>query len=140
MKRTEFDDTLLEGSGQEFVRKLVANVPDDELSMAWRSSLNERLRAEAAPAPKRQRMAWFLRPALGLAFAGALAAVVMLRTSPMETPTVRKSGNLEAALVQDHQQTIVMSDVAGFGMNPMESRPTETSMGEDWSEVDFESL
>jgi hypothetical protein len=40
----------------------------------------------------------------------------------------------------DHQQSIVMSDVAGFGVNPLESRPTESNLGDDWSEVDFESL
>ncbi len=138
MKKTEFDDTLLEGSGQEFVRKLVSNVPDDELSLAWRSALNERLLV-AAPL-KKQKMAWFLRPAMGLAFAGALAAVVMIRTSPMETPIVRSTGTLEAALVRDHQQNLMMSDVAGLGVNPLESRPTESSVGDDWSEVDFTSL
>ncbi len=140
MKRKEFDDTLLEGSGQEFVRGLVANVPDDDLSMAWRSSLNERLLQTAHVAPKKQRMAWFLRPAMGLAFASALAAVLMIRMSPPSSSIVRTTGSLEAALVRDHEQNIVMSDVAGLGVNPMESRPTDSNLGDDWSEVDFESL
>ena len=141
MKRTQFDDKMLEGAGQEFVRNLVSSVPDDELSMAWRSSLNERLLVTAQQTQKKkQRVAWFLRPAMGLSLTGALAALLMIRTAPMTMPAVRSSGNLEAALVQDHQQNLVMSDVAGLGVNPMESRPTESIMSDDWAEVDFESL
>jgi hypothetical protein len=139
-RRNEFDDKLLEGEGQALVHKLVAGMPDEDLSMAWRSALNERLLETAAHQRRRQRVAWFMRPAMGLAFAGALAAVVMIRTAPVGAPIRTHSGALEAALVQDHRQNAFTSEVAGLGVNPLESRPTEVITGSDWSEFELESL
>lgn len=136
----QFDDSKLEGEGQMMVKTLVSSLPEEELSMAWRSSLNEELRKTAVKSRRRQYLGWIARPAFGLAFAGALAAVVMIRTAPTSTPSVRSSGRLEAALVQEHQQNLLMSDVAGVGMYPIESRPTENAPADDWSEVDLESL
>jgi hypothetical protein len=138
--RNEFDDTKLNDAGQKMVRELVSNLPEDELSLAWRSALNEQLLQTAQAKRKRQRFLFVFRPAMGLALAGAMAAVVMIRTSQMSIPTVRDTSNLEAVLVQDHQQNIVMSDLAGFSMIPAESRPTEGSISDPWSEFDLESL
>jgi hypothetical protein len=135
----EFNDSLLEADGQKLIQRLVAEVPDDELSLAWRSSLNEQL-IQVAAVKHKKRSSWLLKPAFGLAFAGALAAVVMIRTAPVNTPSVESSGTLEAALVRDHQQSMIVSDVVGIGLNPLESRPTDVPPLDEWSEVDLESL
>jgi hypothetical protein len=139
-RENQFDDSKLQSEGQMMVKNLVSSLPEDQLSMAWRSSLNEQLLKTAAKTRRRQYLGWIARPAFGLAFAGALAAVVMIRTAPVPASHVRSSGRLEAALVQEHQQNLLMSDVAGVGMMPSESRPTENAASEDWSEVDLESL
>lgn len=140
--RKEIDDNLLESTGQLQVRELVSNLPDDSLSLAWRSSLNEKLLVTAQKSRRRQMLTtWIMKPAFGLALAGAFAAVIMFRVSGMEDPLPVAQGHLEAALVREHQQNVTLSDVVGYGINPMESHPTEGAVSmEDWSEVDIDSL
>ena len=139
--KNEFDDRMLESDGQQQVRQLVSGLPEDTLSMAWRSSLNEKLMQNAKQNRRRQLLTWTLRPALGLGLAGIFAFVVMFRASTVSEPApVHKTNQLEAALVHDHEQNLLMSDVAGVGLNPIESRPTQSTESDAWSEVDFESL
>src|SRR5690606_38106834 len=101
MNRNQIDDAKLTSPGQEKIREIVSGLPVDSLSMAWRSSLNEQLRQTATVARKRRRFQLLMRPAVGLAAAGALAVVAMLQTGGLKSgPTSVASGTLEAALVQ----------------------------------------
>jgi len=145
------NDELLNSAAQQAMRDVVRNIPDDSLSMAWRSSLNEKLLAEVAVQKKRQRFNWYLRPALGLGLACTLAVLVVFRPAP----TVKRGPSLapvsqpgiEAALVTTHRQSTVAWDVAGVGLNPVEmstdsdSVPVRSSgSSSGWSEDDLESL
>lgn len=143
-------DQRLESPAQRAVRDAVRQLPDEELSMAWRSSLNERLRAESA-VQKRATRRWHLalRPALGLGMACALAAVVTFRlgSGPTSTPTPAVlDSELEAALFSAHRQVVGHADVAGTGLLPSEVnyvRREEAPLPSEWSEpevVDLESL
>jgi len=146
------NDELLNSAAQQAMRDVVRNIPDDSLSMAWRSSLNEKLLAEVAVQKKRQRFNWYLRPALGLGLACTLAVLVVFRPAPTakrsqgQPPVVSQSG-IEAALVTTHRQSTVAWDVAGVGLNPVEmstdsdSVPVRSSgSSSGWSEDDLESL
>lgn len=134
-------DEKLNTSGQLQVRDLVKGLAEDQVSMAWRSSLNEKL-LQAAPV---KRSAWsrILRPALGLAAAGALALTFVMQQP--EAKGVISGGNssaLEARLMADHQQTIALVDLSGPGLSPDETNyvSSEPSTDYDSLEVDLSAL
>jgi hypothetical protein len=146
MKPFEVDDKALESPAQKQVHELVSQLPEDSLSLAWRSALNEKLLA-TAPKPRRSVWTWMMKPAAGLAVAGALAVVLISRTgispspSPVAVNQTTSNGQLEAALIQDHRELVQVSDVVGAGLNPEESSPSETlTLDGNWNEYDFESL
>jgi hypothetical protein len=142
MKEMRMDDAMLESPAQDQMRELVSSLPEDSLSLSWRSELNEKLLASAQKSKQSKRISWVLRPTLGLAAAGALALVVVIRSGPTATTPMAQRSGLEAALVRDHRQTVELTDVVGAGLNPLESHPTSEVRveGSDWSEVDFENL
>jgi hypothetical protein len=138
-------DAQLATPAQSAMREVVQALPEESLSMAWRSGLNERLIAEGARHQRRRRFFWMLRPAAGLAMAGALAAVFMIRTSsvPDVTPNTGGSDSFEAALLSAHNEASQFADVAGSGVRPMEAAYASRDHAPDdlgWSEVDIESL
>ncbi len=136
-------DAKLSLPGQAAMRDVVSQLPDEMPSMAWRSELNTKLMAEASRRNRRARFVWALRPAAGLAFAGALAFVFVLRSTPTPSASTATTGTLEAEIVTAHTQAATFADVAGTGVRPMEasyvsrSAPIEEF---DWSEVDVENL
>jgi hypothetical protein len=141
-------DERLQSASQQAMRSVVKALPDDTLSMAWRSGLNERLVAESAQRQRRQRISWFLRPALGFGLAGALAMVAFFhsstQTSKVQPLARNSSGRLEAALVNTHSQVTLAMDVAGVGVTPAEasygSSDVPQSIATGWSEEDLDSL
>ena len=142
MKKMRIDDSMLESPAQDRMRELVSSLPEDSLSLAWRSQLNERLLESAGRSRRRSRMLWVLKPSLGLAMAGALAAVVMLKLDTVQPVVAHQNSGLEAALVQDHRSSVELTDMVGAGLNPLESHPTSSyaADGSDWNEVDLDSL
>lgn len=142
---SEPTDAQLATRAQCAMREVVQALPEDSLSMAWRSGLNERLIAEGKRRQRRRRFFWVLRPAAGLAMAGALAAVFMIRTSqvPDIAPAHSSSHSLEAALLSTHNEVSEFADVAGTGVRPMEAAYASRGHAPenlDWSELDIESL
>jgi len=141
-------DEKLESASQQAMRAVVKGLPDDTLSMTWRSSLNEKLLAEVAAQPKRRRTVWFLRPALGLGLACTLAVVVIFRgtTGAPNAQSTAGTEGLEAALVSVHRQATLDSEVAGVGVSPLEmvsygsSASSPISAPPQWTEADLDSL
>ena len=122
------------------IREAVKALPEDSLSLAWRSDLNERLRAMG---PQVRRRAWFWhfgRPALGLSLAGCLALMVTLRMVAPQTGTGVGVG-IEDALIQTVAETTRVRDVTGAGLLPQElNETTRIEFEEEWSELDLGAL
>lgn len=139
-------DARLNSEAQVAMRDVVRALPEDSVSMAWRSALNERLLAEAVT-PKR-RFAWLnfsWRPAVGLALAGALAGIIIFRPNSAAPATSAHgaTASLEAELITTHTQYATFVDVAGLGALPMDTAYASrqgTDETPDWSELDLESL
>ena len=107
--RNDWDERL-EGPEQQSVRNLVATLPDEEPSMAWRSQLNERLRALPAQARRKWwELAW--KPTVGLALAGGLAVLVFVKPTP--APTLESTPSVSVA---DAMITICSVYLATFAM------------------------
>jgi len=143
MKRNDELEGKLATPDQQAMREVVRALPDETVSLAWRSALNEEILRMAPPIRRRDRFAWLMRPALGLACAGALA-VAMLMHNPIASRTVQPANSgLEAALLDAHDQATGFADVTGGGLSVTEvsygasHKPARTL---EWSESDVESL
>lgn len=136
-------DARLNGAGQEAMRNLVRELPEDSLSMAWRSSLNERILAEEKAKARKSRWTWALRPAFGLACAGALAFVFVFHAPMSRSRATAAKPSIESELLTAHAQSSVFADVAEAGLRPSEAsyvarQAPDSDVG--WTEVDIESL
>ena len=135
-------DSRLDSAGQQTISKMVQSLPDDTLSMAWRSSLNERLMETAVKKRKKQRLAWVLRPALGLGLASVLAVVVMFQPRMHQTNPVADRG-LETAILADHHNSVIFNEVSSAGLNAnevtTEANPQEPEDGL-WNDSDVQGL
>lgn len=130
------NDERLHGEGQSQVAEWVRGLPEETPSMAWRATLNEKVRAEAQTRA-RARWRWSLaRPALGLATAAALAFVVLVPRPALRTAPAK--GHLEASLVALHEQSVETADIVGIGLGASET-PVSTSRVADPLE-DLEAL
>jgi len=143
MRESEMEniDECLESEGQEAMRQLVKAMPEDSLSMAWRSSLNEKIVASAV---KQKRRRWFLNamiPSVGMSVACGLALLVLART-PAPTTVSGRNIEMEKSMLSAHRMADVSSDVAGAGLAPSETADvTKGSAGSDWNdEADVETL
>ncbi len=136
-------DAKLTTSAQRQVADTVRALPEETVSLAWRSALNERLAPIAAKKVRVRRVGWLWKPTAGLAMAGALAVAVMFRIAPSPTiSSVSVSSGVEANLVAFHQQSEVAYDVAGPGLaNPDAIEKTTGKNTEpNWTEDDLSSL
>lgn len=132
-------DALLNSDAQRAVRNAVRGLPEESLSLSWRSSLNEKL-LQVRPIPKwRIRLAATWKPVAGLALAGCLAMMITLRTTE---PPIRHSSSLEASLVSVYDEQANSDEVAGSGLAFHEvSDTTRTNdSSSDWSESDLTNL
>lgn len=110
----------------EFLADAVKSLPEDTLSLAWRSELNERLFAEAAAGRRSSRRLWVWRPALGLALAGALALAIYLpgaNEANRPSPTLGRS-SVESQMANAHVDAVNALYVAGHGLAAYEATPT----------------
>lgn len=143
LKMKEQDlDRMLESDGGLQIRQVVQSMPDEQVSMAWRSQLNERLTTVVVAKQRKRRFTWILSPALGLSLAGALAMIVMTKTpTQMDTAGVGAGTKLEESLVASYQDSLRYSDITGVGLNTDEVVSKRSSQAVyDYNEVDFGSL
>lgn len=149
--RTEFDelklteqelDRLLESESGIQIRNAVHDMPDEAVSMAWRSDLNEKLGMHISKEQRRRRFAWIVSPALGLGLAGALAFAVFFKTPTItESRQTAQQSKLEESLVASYEDNLRYSDITGVGLSPDEVVNRRTTQATyDIIEVGFDSL
>jgi hypothetical protein len=135
-------DSLLSAPEQRAVAEVVSQLPEDSVSMAWRSQLNERLLAAAPPVRPSRR--WILRPALALGAAGALALSLILTSKGLNgsEPLEITASSLETKMIAAHRESVGYYDIAGPGLVPLETDRPSTGQpeGYDLSEVDLNAL
>jgi hypothetical protein len=111
-------DQELNSASQMQVRQVVKALPEEALSLSWRSQLNERLRAEEARKRKQNLAAWVWKPGAAVALAGALAVAFMTRLPDMGPVT--NSPGVEKALVNTYLEGRASWAVAGDGITANE--------------------
>jgi len=136
------DDEKLKTPGQMAMRSLVSALPEEEVSMAWRSSLNQQLMQVAAKKQRRRRFLWVASPIAGLSFVSALAFVVMLQPFGHK-PLAAPDHGVESAILADHHASMILGDMTSAGLNSTEVSTEANAKDPDegiWNESDVESL
>ena len=133
-------DVLLRSESQQMIQRAVKSLPEESLSLAWRSALNEKLRQARPISRWRTRFAVAWRPALALALTGCLAAVLMMRNTPIVA--TRHNEGIEASLVSVYDDSANSDELAGSGLAYHEVNDTTkaNNSSSDWSESDLTSL
>jgi hypothetical protein len=108
----------LSSASQIQTRDVVRTLPDEALSLSWRSELNERLRAEAGRKRKRNLAAWVWKPTAGVVLAGVVAVAFFTRMPDMGP--VSKAPAFERALVNTYVEGNASWVVAGDGVTANE--------------------
>ena len=106
-------DRQLSSAAQKQVHEVVKALPEETLSLAWRSELNTRLRNEIVHKKRVNLFGWVWKPAAGVALAGALAVGFFFRTP--EANLAPPSGGIENALVNHYVDSTASWEVAGDG-------------------------
>ncbi|RYG22427.1 hypothetical protein EON82_17110 [bacterium] len=114
------DERRLDSEAQRQAAEWVRALPQDDVpSLAWRSALNESIRAEAERKARKRWRFTLLRPTLGLAAAASLALVLF---APRSTPkSVPVASRLEASLLALHEESVRTADIVGTGVRPSEA-------------------
>ncbi len=138
-------DQRLEGAGQQQVAKVVQALPEETVSMAWRSALNEKVLLASKARQRAKVINWVWRPTAGLALASALAIVFVMRTGApvMSAPSGLTSNSVEAKLVAFHRDSSLAYDVSGPGLTNTDAveGKADLKLGEpNWTEDDLSSL
>jgi hypothetical protein len=136
-------DRRLESEAHLQIRQAVQAMPEDSVSMAWRSQLNEALVQKIEAKQRKRRFTWILSPALGLGMAGALAFVLMTKTPDISvnSSSFANRPNLEESLIASHRDTVDYTDITGVGLNPDEVVSKRSNAASyDYNEVDLGSL
>lgn len=131
-------DRALEAT--EGVRHMVASLPEEEPTLAWRSALSERIHQEASKRDKRRRWNFVWRPFAGVALASALAVVMLNRVPNSGMVQPSSSRSLEASLAQAHQDAMAASEVTSYAPVVAVSDEAREELHPTWNEVDLEAL
>lgn len=106
----QIDDLLADND--DWSRQCVAALAEDEPSLAWRSQLNERLRAHA-PKVRRPFWAWAWRPASVTAVAAVMGVALLFQMGTFSGPVDNGLGD---ELVQWHRDTETAFELVGVGV------------------------
>src|SRR5579862_8678015 len=111
-------DRRLQSPAQVQMGEVIKALPEETLSLAWRSELNTKLRAQAIHRRKLNLFGWLWKPAAGVALAGCLAVAFVFHEPAPQTPAA--SGGIESALVGDYVDSTASWEVAGDGASVSE--------------------
>lgn len=130
-------DRELNSDSQMRVREIVRALPEETLSLSWRSELNGKLREQVARKKRLDLAGWLWKPAAGVALAGALAIAFVARM-PMHGPTAAHDG-VENALVNSYLDSTaaweVAGDNAGLG-DAKDAAGKAAPVSNDWEQED----
>ena len=121
----------------EPMRKLIEDLPEDGLSMAWRADLNEKLRA-LAPTPKSRTWGWLWKPAAGLGLASVLAVAILIKSPSANPSTAVAESAIAQAMLEAHQQSVAQQELETVSTEALGSDTSNVPF--DWNESDLTTL
>jgi hypothetical protein len=109
---------MLESESGQGIRSIIQAMPEDTVSLQWRSALNERLLALAPTKKKLSAAMVGLRALVGVALASAVCLVVFVKSdsTKVHTASMVDPSTFASALITEHRQSVVSSEIAGPGI------------------------
>jgi hypothetical protein len=121
-------NAMLESKNSQAMRNLIQAMPEETVSLQWRSALNERL-LSLAPTKKKISAAMVgLRALVGVGLATAVCLVVFVKADhgKSEAATLVDPASFASALITEHRQSVVSSEIAGPGIVDGEPEKSNT--------------
>jgi len=131
-KDVNIEDSRLNSDGQQKIAALVKALPDEDLSMSWRSDLNVKLMAaqEAKRKRKATRKIFTWGTSLSCGVAASVLGVMLMSPANVVKPNTRTSSPIMASeLVKAHQESLVLASVSAIPSATHETSITEDSYG-----------
>lgn len=130
-------DEALNASDQQFIAQSVKRLENEDVSLAWRSGLNEKVLAMSAEGKKRRKIALVWRPAAGLAMASALTFAVFttLDRGAVDGSSTAVRPSIEAAAVDAHLSAFHREELGSVQLVSTSSSSTPNSI--EWQESDL---
>ncbi len=122
---------------------LLQGMPEEVPSLAWRSELNEKLRA-VQPIPAKAKISWWkviTGGSLALGVASSVALVLVLqKNAELNSAAGYKTQDvsIEAQLLTAHQESVSQLEFGGSTRHA--SKASSTTKEFKWSDADLESL
>jgi len=128
-------EVRLSTPAQTQIREAVRALPEETLSLAWRSELNTKLRQSVARKRRLDLFGWIWKPTAGLAVAGALALALFVHPG---MGGASGNGALEQGLVNHYIETAAAREIAADGVTPNEAKDSSDSgpSSIDWDQED----
>jgi hypothetical protein len=133
-------DEALNDVGQQFVAQSVKRLPMDDVNLAWRSQLNEKLLVEQTRIRKVRKQNLIWRPVAGLAMASALAFTLMIPRSTLTT--IEPNGAIEANVMHAHMIAERNYELTGSAVVTRETNldAVPQTASYEWEEADLGAL
>ena len=134
-------DVALNEKGQQFVAQAVKQIPAEELSLAWRSNLNEKLLQESAKVSStRKRINFVWRPMAGVGVGAALAFALLVPRNA-DFSLVHPS-SVEASMMQAHIAADRSHELIGSALVSADNQSNGIVMpaNYEWQESDLGAL
>lgn len=126
------------------VAKAVSSLKDDDLSMAWRSQLNERLAAESHKKVKRLFFGrvWGYVAGLGLSTVAGVSLFLAFAPATINTPGPAMSDSVESQMLAAHHTAVRSADAAVDGLSTLDETDTAAAAKNinEWKQEDLEAL
>ncbi len=134
-------DGLLEQPAQQALARMVAALPQEEPSLAWRSAVSERVFAAAKANARKRRIAWTLRPALGLGLGAAMALAFISTQMQVLDPPVA-SASVEEQILSAHRESVQVESFWGGVRTGEEAIAVSAPAVQEyqWDETDLGTL
>ena len=133
-------DELLNSPVQQTVGKTVRSLPQESVSLQWRSALNEKLRALQPMGEKVSILIIGFRALAGVGLASLVCLALYSKFAPQSIPRRASSQNVASALIAEHRDSVASSEIAGPGIVDGESESKNTADGGDSTSADLETL
>ena len=134
-------DELLNSPAQQAMRTTVQAIPQDGVSLQWRSTLNEKLHVLAPLRKRAALLAIGFRAIAGVGLASLVCIALYSKFGAQpEARKVMKAQNVASALIAEHRDSVASSEIAGPGIVDGESESRTASDTSDSGNADLETL
>ena len=141
-KEKALDEKLRSAEGTK-VAQVVSALPEEELSLAWRSQLNEKLNLATDKKRKKKtwNRIWSYSAGLGLSTVAGIALFLAILPNDPEVKNLMNSNSYEKEMLVAHHTAVRSTDIAGEGLSALdESELIVNGNNNEWKQEDLEAL